>query len=443
MFVRRYVLLDRDNRTYEITKDKLLEVEAPDINTANQNLIEEIDRIEGTAAVIPDGGRTTNGDPYIGWYADRDLEYPQLSSLDRMNCVGERFDYIFYTWGGINYGENDRYLYMDGIVCEPCSGENGIWHFTATEEQLHLDVKLFRTDDANFILYSAVEDIEGVLHFPVVVLNSSSGFIYSRALKLLEYYPSSRSKAFINNLERVLRIKHQLKAMRMKKVPANILTLNNAYYSKDSIFGANARLLQCIWREKNGHPVQPGKRGNYLEKNFARKEGKNFITENAWKRAQQAVKNKGDKLINEARFFENLLSSQPLCFNLFSELSINLDLSSQLFSKLFPERVKVVSKIDFEHSPGRGNEEYTGDGSAFDVFVEYVSPDGEKGFIAIEVKYAENLKDDPAANCFYLTYLETLVESLEEISSEPWIGLFKERYLEFPVFCAFYEIVAL
>jgi hypothetical protein len=305
----------------------------------------------------------------------------------------------------------------------------------------------------------------------------------------------------------------------MKKIPVDILNKYDAYYSKDSIFGANARLMQCIWRENNGYPVEPGKRGNYLEKDFARKEGKNFITENAWRLAQQAVKNKGDKLINEARLFENLLSSQPLCFNLFSELSINPGLATQLFHKLFPERVGMVTKIDFEHSPGRGNEEYTGDGSAFDVFVEYVSCGGKKGFIGIEVKYAENLKDDPktaarsyeknkdaylritkasnifkngreenlknvplqqiwrdhllalsvlqkgdysegffmylypkdnmectralesyaeqmkaadpAVNCFYAVYLETLVEALEGISAEPWIRLFKERYLEF------------
>jgi hypothetical protein len=153
-----------------------------------------------------------------------------------MNCVGESFDYIFYTWGGKNYGENDRYLYIDGIIYEPCRGGDGIWHFTmedtelevskknpysfcgkllhflsdnftAAEEQSQLEIKLFKTDDAHFILYSAVEDRKG-MHFPAVLRNSSPKYIYSRVLRLLEDYTSPRSEAFIANIERILKIKH-------------------------------------------------------------------------------------------------------------------------------------------------------------------------------------------------------------------------------------------
>ena len=47
----------------------------------------------------------------------------------------------------------------------------------------------------------------------------------------------------------------------------------------------------------------------------------------------------------------------------------------------------------FEHSPGRGDARYTGDRSAFDVFVEHSTPAGARGFIGIEVKYHEGLND--------------------------------------------------
>ncbi len=39
---------------------------------------------------------------------------------------------------------------------------------------------------------------------------------------------------------------------------------------------------------------------------------------------------------------------------------------------------------------------YTGDWSALDVYVEYLNSSDEKGFVGIEVKYHENLNDDPA-----------------------------------------------
>ena len=44
----------------------------------------------------------------------------------------------------------------------------------------------------------------------------------------------------------------------------------------------------------------------------------------------------------------------------------------------------------------RGDLKYIGDRSAFDVYVEFLSDSGKKGFIGIEVKYHENLKNKPA-----------------------------------------------
>jgi hypothetical protein len=50
----------------------------------------------------------------------------------------------------------------------------------------------------------------------------------------------------------------------------------------------------------------------------------------------------------------------------------------------------------FAAPPGRGDAKYTGDRSAFDVFVEYQSPGGTTGFAGVEVKYHEALGDVPA-----------------------------------------------
>jgi hypothetical protein len=62
-----------------------------------------------------------------------------------------------------------------------------------------------------------------------------------------------------------------------------------------------------------------------------------------------------------------------------------------VFQTLLPNVVDAVTGIEFEWSPGSGDPKYTGDRSAFDVYVTFSSPDGSKGFIGIEVKYHENL----------------------------------------------------
>jgi hypothetical protein len=61
--------------------------------------------------------------------------------------------------------------------------------------------------------------------------------------------------------------------------------------------------------------------------------------------------------------------------------------------ELFPSRIGEVTAVRFEHSPGRGDPRYTGDRSAFDVFVEHATPSGARGFVGIEVKYHEGLTE--------------------------------------------------
>jgi len=177
----------------------------------------------------------------------------------------------------------------------------------------------------------------------------------------------------------------------------------------DTEFSAWARELQNAWRAERGFPIGTYKQkqkngsykevelGNYIETIFALDKQKNFLTDNIRSVTAHALKTKekGAK-ISKTRLYANLLSSQPLAFNLFSELSINLPLATEFFSRQFPERIKEVTKIIFEHSDGRGDCSYTCDHSAFDVFVEYRSVVGQNGFIGIEVKYAESLNNKPA-----------------------------------------------
>lgn len=170
-------------------------------------------------------------------------------------------------------------------------------------------------------------------------------------------------------------------------------------YSDISIFSANARLLQSIWRVEKGYNFE--KYGNFLEEEFSIREGTNFLTRNIFDIVKHEVKNKhiDGKVIKEPRIWNNLLSSQPLAFNLFGELKLNLELSTIVFKSLYPFReIKRITSIEFEYSPGRKNPKYTNDSSAFDVFVTYENNKNQKGLFGIEVKYAENLKDEPATH---------------------------------------------
>lgn len=91
-------------------------------------------------------------------------------------------------------------------------------------------------------------------------------------------------------------------------------------------------------------------------------------------------------LIQADRLRRNLLSSQPLCFNLFGHLSS--DPSALVgWVRSFQNDVESVDDVRLEWAPPTGN---TG-GSAFDAFVTYTRSDGARGFLGIECKYAENL----------------------------------------------------
>lgn len=168
-------------------------------------------------------------------------------------------------------------------------------------------------------------------------------------------------------------------------------------------FQRRARLLQAIWREERGYPIgrytPPGRdertMGSLLEKHWAKESLANFLTPAIREIVYSEVLGTDrdpSKVYGEPRIFYNLLSSQPLCFNLMAELQPDLRLATEVFRDLMGDVVRRVTRIDFEHSPGRWSPRYTNDGSAFDVFVEFVTREGGQGFVGIEAKYHESLK---------------------------------------------------
>ncbi len=137
-----------------------------------------------------------------------------------------------------------------------------------------------------------------------------------------------------------------------------------------SEFQRKARILQSMWREERGYEAaffRGKQRGNYLLMPWAKDTLNNYLSgtiKEVVRREVISSRNNG-KLYGSPRIFNNLLSSQPLCFNLFAELQQDLNLATRVFQQLCPDRIAVVTAIEFEHSPSRGNLKYTGDSSAF------------------------------------------------------------------------------
>ncbi len=194
-------------------------------------------------------------------------------------------------------------------------------------------------------------------------------------------------------------------------VPEAVLRRHHAYVAGDTRFTAACRLLTSLWREEHNLPLgthapeprrakgqpkassapptRPIRLGSRLSPVAARA-GATFLTPAiaAYTREVLLFREPG-ALFEETRLWGNLLSSQAMVLNLLAPLALDLDLATAVWRRLMPAFVHTVTGFRFEHSPGRRGPAYYGDGTAFDVIIDIVTPDGEPAFVALEVKYTE------------------------------------------------------
>ena len=185
----------------------------------------------------------------------------------------------------------------------------------------------------------------------------------------------------------------------LRRIVAHLMRTDDGLpVASDASFQRRLREMQSRWREARGLPIgeHNGRPlGSRLAMPFARDELANYLTPTIREIVRVEVidaQSGQDKLYSEPRIFNDLLSSQPLCFNLFGELKADLVLATAWARLLWPTRVARVTGIEFEWSPGRSDDRYLGNRSAFDVAVFTQTPTGGSGFIGIEVKYHEDLR---------------------------------------------------
>lgn len=183
-------------------------------------------------------------------------------------------------------------------------------------------------------------------------------------------------------------------------IDSEILKVHHALVAGDNAWQQRARLTQTLWRERQGLPAGLH-RDAPLGSRLIPTDGEpptlaNYLPATAKRQVEAAVAaaHVNGALLSRPRLWVDLLSSQPLCFNLFGSLAEDLDLATAALRLLWPD-IGRVTEIKFEWSPGRGDERYTGNRSAFDVFVAYQNATG-RSFLGIEVKYHENLRGTAA-----------------------------------------------
>lgn len=128
----------------------------------------------------------------------------------------------------------------------------------------------------------------------------------------------------------------------------------------------------------------------------------NYLTPSAKQQVLAAVEEgkAARAMLMTPRLWVDLLSSQPLCFNAMGDMAGNLALAARVLGSLWPELVSDVHSVRFEYSPGRGDPAYTGNRSAFDIYVE-ASGSAGRGFFGIEAKYHEDLRNSLAVDRGY------------------------------------------
>jgi len=176
-------------------------------------------------------------------------------------------------------------------------------------------------------------------------------------------------------------------------------------------FKRTARIRLALWREAHGLPIgchrgrtKDGVReipnGTKIEHHHAKSTGANFLTVAARAAVEHRLTNsQPHETLDERRLWTDLLSSMPMCFNLFGDAWA--DKASGRALDALGIQAKLVD-VRFEWSPGRRNRTFLNNRTAFDVAFLVENADG-LGVIGIETKYHEHAvaeavpkrRDDP------------------------------------------------
>ncbi|MCY1644024.1 PGN_0703 family putative restriction endonuclease [Methylorubrum sp. SL192] len=186
---------------------------------------------------------------------------------------------------------------------------------------------------------------------------------------------------------------------RVPLIPETARRRHCVFVPADHRFKAAARFMQALWREDRGlaigthfdrrEPHRPRRLGSRIS-TAAGALGSNFLHPDIVPVVTRALAYREPGAAYDVdRLKTNLLSSQPLAFNLFGPLACDLALATRFVAELLPGTLTEVTDILFEHSPGRGAPRFTADRTAFDIVLRGRDATGARAIVAMEVKYSE------------------------------------------------------
>lgn len=186
-------------------------------------------------------------------------------------------------------------------------------------------------------------------------------------------------------------------------------------YPYDTSFVAKCREMQSKYREEILNlPLRPYVVQNSRSKDFGKtfhlgnyisegeESGANFLEKYIFEHAKERIRDrKPYETFDEDRMFNNLLSSQPMAFNLFCPLRKLLEenriaVTKAIQAALPHYSIAMVTAVELEFIP-YNYQNLTGDKSAMDAIIKYRNFEGKECFIAIETKYSENLGSNAAS----------------------------------------------
>ncbi len=154
----------------------------------------------------------------------------------------------------------------------------------------------------------------------------------------------------------------------------------------DTAWRAQHRWLQSWYRETVLRTPPGADRGGTTRANMlpadavAENPGLNFLNEGI---AAYARKRRP----SDGRLQRNLLSSMPLCFNLFGALRRHPTAAARRLGSVLDLDIKGILEIEVEWAPDP--DAHLGDLTAFDAFVRYRTGGGRRAFLGVETKYTE------------------------------------------------------
>ncbi|KQO90885.1 hypothetical protein ASF36_21885 [Methylobacterium sp. Leaf90] len=186
---------------------------------------------------------------------------------------------------------------------------------------------------------------------------------------------------------------------RVPLIPEAARRRHSVFVPADNRFKAAARFLQALWREDRGlaigthvdrrGPHRPRRLGSRIS-TAAGALGANFLHPDIVPVVTRALAyREPGSAYDVDRLKTNLLSSQPLAFNLFGPLARDPQLATRFVAELFPGTLTEVHDILFEHSPGRGDARFTADRTAYDVVLRGRDATGARALLCVEIKYSE------------------------------------------------------